>query len=142
MTETKEPWSLVRLKKIGDPARGFLSPVETQSDVPFKINRVYFIYGANDPKAERGGHSHLKTEQVFFCVTGQVAFHLDDGENQQDIFMGESPNIGLYIPPGVWHTMDNFSHSTVIVALASERYNESDYIRSYDEFLKKVSKHA
>lgn len=130
---------VIELPKIGDDERGFLTVLESLKDIPFEIKRVYYIYGIGDPSSVRGEHAHKKLEQVFFCIHGKVTFLLDDGERREEIEMAE-PNKGLYTGPEVWHNMIKFSNNTVILAIASDYYNEWDYIRNYDEFIDYIHK--
>jgi len=125
---------IIELPKIGDDKRGFLSVGESLKDIPFEIKRMYYIYEIGDLSVVRGEHAHKKLEQVFFCIRGKVTFLLNDGEKREEIELKE-PNKGLYIGPKLWHTMINFSKDTVILAIASDYYNEEDYIRDYDEFI-------
>ena len=130
---------LIDLPKIGDNKRGFLSFVESLKDIPFEIKRMYYIYEVGGLSVVRGEHAHKKLEQIFFCIHGKVTFLLDDGERSEEIELGE-PNKGLYIGPKLWHTMMNFSKDTVILAVASDYYNEEDYIREYDKFIDYINK--
>jgi len=127
-------WHLVKLPKIGDPKRGFLSFAEAGRTIPFSIKRVYFIYDVGDPSAIRGQHAHRKVEQVFFCLSGKVTFEVDNGVAKQEYTLSRSDE-GLYIGPKVWHTMRNFGPSTVLLAVASDYYDEKEYIRDYQESL-------
>jgi len=124
---------LIEFPKIGDDKRGFLSFGESLKGIPFEIKRIYYIYEIGDLSAIRGEHAHKKLEQVFLCIRGKVTFLLDDGERKEKIELKE-PNKGLYIGPKLWHNMINFSKDTVILAIASDYYNEEDYIREYDKF--------
>ena len=129
---------LIELPKIGDRERGYLSFMESLRNIPFEIKRVYYIYGIEDPSAVRGEHAHKENlEQIFFCINGSVTFLLDDGENK-DKYELKDPNIGIYIGPGVWHTLVNFSKDAIILVVASDYYNEELYIRDYNKFLEHV----
>ncbi|MCK4252511.1 WxcM-like domain-containing protein [candidate division WOR-3 bacterium] len=125
---------LIELPKIGDDKRGFLSIGESRKDIPFEIKRIYYIYKIGDLSVVRGQHAHKKLEQAFFCIHGKVTFLVDDGERREEIELKE-PNKGLYIGPKLWHNMIGFSKDTVILAVASDYYNEGDYIRDYDKFV-------
>ncbi|SES23267.1 sugar 3,4-ketoisomerase [Halopseudomonas bauzanensis] len=114
--------------------RGSLIAIEGTSNVPFGIERIYYIF---DTKAgvSRGFHAHKALQQVAFCVSGRCRMHLDDGVQQQDVWL-DSPIRGIFIDTMVWHTMHDFSQDCVLVVLASAHYDEGDYIRDYEEFLK------
>lgn len=126
---------LVDLPVITDP-RGDLTFVEGRNHVPFNIARVYYLY--NVPVgAERGGHAHRALEQVVFALSGSFRITVDDGDTQQDYALRD-PRKGLYIRNMIWRTMDEFSQGAVCMVLASSPYQESDYIRDYDTFLKEA----
>lgn len=137
-------WRMVNVKSIED-SRGRLSVVEHSELVPpadilasegaqrFRIQRVYWINVA-DERVDRGGHAHRKTHQVFFCLSGNSLWSLEDGNGVAYMPLGpEAPGMGLYVPPMVWHTM-SLEPGTVILALASEHHDETDYIRSFTEW--------
>jgi hypothetical protein len=126
---------LVDLPVITDP-RGDLTFVEGRNHVPFDIARVYYLY--NVPAgAERGGHAHRALEQVVFALSGSFRITVDNGETKQDYVLRD-PRKGLYIRNMIWRTMDEFSQGAVCMVLASSPYQESDYIRDYDTFLKEA----
>lgn len=106
--------------------------LESNNNIPFEIKRVYYIY---DTKADarRGSHAHKVLEQVLVCTSGSCKILLDDG-HEKEIFELDSPAKGLYVGQMVWREMYDFSSGCVLMVLASEHYNESDYIRNYDEF--------
>jgi dTDP-4-dehydrorhamnose 3,5-epimerase-like enzyme len=131
MDRTTEP-HLIEFRHIVDP-RGALTPVEANRDVPFSIQRVYFIYDVSHG-AVRAGHSHKALQQILIAVSGSFKVHLDDGYTKQS-FLLSRPNIGLYVPRMVWRDIDSFSGGAVCLALASDHYEESDYYRDYDAFL-------
>jgi dTDP-4-dehydrorhamnose 3,5-epimerase-like enzyme len=116
--------------------RGSLISLETNSNIPFYIKRVYYIFG-NKPNVVRGKHAHKNLAQVLVCVSGFVKIKLDDGKETEEIYL-DKPDKGLYIKGLIWREMSEFSNDCVLVVLASESYDESDYIRNYDEFLKVV----
>ena len=132
MEATSEPY-LIEFRHIIDP-RGALTPIEAGVDVPFPIQRVYFIYDVSHG-AVRAGHSHKGLQQVLIAVSGSFKVHLDDGHTRQT-FLLSRPNVGLYVPRMVWRDIDDFSGGAVCLALASEVYQESDYYRDYDAFLR------
>lgn len=126
---------LVDLPAVTDP-RGDLTFVEGGVHVPFDIARVYYLY--NVPVgAERGGHAHRALEQVVFALSGSFRIHVDDGKTTQSYTLRD-PRKGLYIRNMIWRTMDEFSQGAVCMVLASTKYQESDYIRDYETFLKEA----
>lgn len=128
--------SLVReieLNKLGDN-RGNLVAIEGDKTIPFTIKRVYYIYGCG-PATQRGFHAHKALKQIAVCVAGSCTMLLDDGRTQEKVLM-ESPSRGILIDHLVWREMRDFSKDCVLLVLASEHYDESDYIRDYDDFLR------
>ena len=118
-------------------ARGDLSFIEGGSDVPFEIKRVYYLY--NVPTgSERGGHAHRKLEQVIFAISGSCRVTVNDGRSQSD-FLLNNPRQGLHIGQLIWRTIDSFSQGCVCMVIASQPYDEDDYYRSYEDFLKEVT---
>lgn len=113
--------------------RGQLIALEEGRDIPFQIKRVYYMYDTGRG-VHRGFHAHKKLEQILVCVSGSCTVLLDSGSEKKEVFL-EKPYEGLYIPPSTWREMYDFSPDAVLVVLASELYDESDYIRDYDEFL-------
>lgn len=103
-------------------------------DIPFDIKRVYYIYGVS-VGAVRGAHTHKQTYQALFCIQGSIKIALDDGKSKEVVLLNK-PNIGIILEPGIWHEMRDFKKNTVIIVLASETHNPSDYVRSYEDFLK------
>ncbi|MFN7112730.1 MAG: sugar 3,4-ketoisomerase [Alphaproteobacteria bacterium] len=122
-----------KLKKIEDP-RGCLIVIEHGKDVPFLIKRSYFIYGTS-PDEPRGFHAHKQLEQVFVCLRGQCDVLLDDGHHKQTIKL-DAPDKSLYVGKMIWHEMHNFSEDCIFAAFASDLYDESDYIRDYQDFMR------
>ena len=128
---------IIELPRIVDSRDGIISVAEAGRHVPFDIRRVYYIYGLNYFESIRGLHAHKKLEQALFCINGSVRIDLDDGWRQASIKL-DRPNVGLYLGVELWHTMGSFAHNCVLLVMASDYYDESDYIRSYEEFLKLV----
>ena len=124
---------VIEFPKIHDP-RGNLTFIESNKQVPFTIKRVYYLYDVPGG-AVRGGHAHKELEQVIIALSGSFDVLLDDGYNVRKFHLNR-PYYGLYVPTMVWRVLDNFSSGAVCLVLASTEYNESDYIRSYDEFLR------
>ena len=130
---TIEDCKLVKLKKISDP-RGNLTFIESGIDIDFEIKRIYYIYDV--PSGEyRGAHAHKDLEQLMISVSGSFDVILDDGKSREIVKLN-NPAVGLYITKGIWREMSNFSAGSVCLVLASEHYDERDYIRNYDQFLK------
>lgn len=130
---------IVQLSCFDDEPDGLLVIAEENKNIPFSIKRVYYISNfKNKTQAIRGKHAHRALTQVIFCVQGSFDLELDDGVNFQSIHM-DNPKQGIILGKMLWHTMRNFSEDCVILVLASEYYDESDYIRNYDEFLSLLS---
>lgn len=125
---------IVQLQFFRDPPDGDLFIAEAQKNIPFDIKRIYFINNLDNPQAIRGKHAHKKLWQVIFCINGSFELYLDDGVRQEKVTM-DNPAQGIILGPELWHTMSGFSKECVILVLASEHYDEEDYIRNYDEFL-------
>lgn len=126
---------LIDLPKIGEP-RGNLTFVEGGRHVPFDIKRVYYLYDVPGG-AERGGHAHRDLHQLIVAMSGSFDIVLDDGHTKMRYHLNRS-YYGLYVCPMIWREMDNFSSGAVCLVLASNLYDESDYYRDYDEFMKDV----
>lgn len=136
MTEPKQnprgTVSLIDLPVVSDP-RGDLTFVEGEIHIPFPIRRVYYLY--NVPvDSERGGHAHKELEQVVFALSGSFRMKIDDGHTKSEYWLRD-PRKGLYISRLIWREMDSFSQGAVCMVLASQRYQESDYFRDYNDFL-------
>jgi len=123
----------IELPRIVDGIDGTISVAESFNHIPFSIKRVYYIYDLKNHHAIRGKHAHKTLEQVLFCINGSCEIELDDGENKQEIVINE-PNVGVILGAGLWHTMKKFSDNCILLVLASDVYNSSDYIRDYDDF--------
>jgi oxalate decarboxylase/phosphoglucose isomerase-like protein (cupin superfamily) len=124
---------LIELPKITDP-RGNLTFIETNKHIPFQIKRVYYLYDVPGG-AERGGHAHRKLQEFIIAMSGSFDVILEEGRGKHRFHLNRS-YYGLYIPSMLWRELDNFSSGSVAMVLASEFYNESDYYRNYDDFLK------
>ena len=116
--------------------RGHLAVVEEFRDVPFRMRRIYYMYGTAEG-ITRGRHAHKSLEQVLVCVHGNCSILLDDGKERRVVSLN-SPSEGLYLARDVWHEMFDFSPGAVLLVLASDLYDEADYIRDYDEFIRYV----
>lgn len=122
---------LLKLPRIHDP-RGNLTLVQGGEGVPFAIRRAYWIYDVPAGE-ERGGHSHHEMSQLLVAVGGSFNVNVCDGYSWRT-FMLNRPFEGLFIPPGIWRTLDNFSSGAVCLSLVSTDYEEADYIRDFEEF--------
>lgn len=122
--------------KIHGNYDGNLVALEKGADFPFEIKRVYYIWGTR-PDVIRGCHAHRKLEQMIICLSGSCDFILDDGKERTILYLN-NPAQGLYIKHNIWREFTNFSPDCVIMVLASEYYDEADYIRDYNEFLREV----
>jgi hypothetical protein len=123
---------LIDLPKIQDP-RGNLTFVESGSHIPFDIQRVYYLYDVPGGAA-RGGHAHKALHQLIIAMSGSFDVVLDDGTNKKRVHMNRSYS-GLYVCPMIWREIDNFSSGAVLMVIASNKYDEADYYRDYDEFV-------
>lgn len=130
----------MEIKKYQFPAhgddRGQLVAVEMLKDIPFEVKRVYYIYDTL-PGVRRGFHAHRNLQQILICVHGSCKIHLDNGTDTAEVLL-DKPNEGLYISNDMWREMYDFSDGAVLLVLASEYYDERDYIRNYQDFLKVV----
>jgi dTDP-4-dehydrorhamnose 3,5-epimerase-like enzyme len=125
----------LELPKIID-SRGNLSVVENHKEIPFDIQRVYWLYEV--PIGElRGGHAHTNLEQVLIALHGNLTVIVDDGK-RRETFILDRPNVGLYIGNNIWREMSNFSDGAVCLVLASKPYDPAGYIRNYNEFRRGV----
>lgn len=127
----------VKFPALGDD-RGSLVALEGNKSVPFDLKRVYYIFGTQ-PGVARGFHAHKALKQVAVCVTGKCKMLLDNGIEKTEVWL-DSPIKGVVIDSMVWHEMHDFSQDCVLIVLASEHYDEADYIRDYESFIKVVVK--
>ncbi len=124
---------IIDLPKICDP-RGNLTVAEQLKNVPFDIARVYWTYDI--PAGEwRGGHAHKTCEEVIIAVSGSFDVTLDDGHGNKEVHHLNHPWKGLYVGTGVWRTLEDFSSGSVCLVLASELFDEAEYLYDYDEFI-------
>jgi dTDP-4-dehydrorhamnose 3,5-epimerase-like enzyme len=124
---------IINLPKIQD-ARGNLTFIEEKSLIPFEIKRVYYLYDVPGG-SERGGHAHIALNQLIIALAGSFDVALDDGKTKKTFTLNR-PYEGLYICPGVWRELKNFSSGSVCLVLASNFYSEDDYYRDYDQFIR------
>lgn len=130
---TVEDVRIIELPKFLD-ARGNLSFAEQNNHIPFEIKRTYWIYDVPGGE-ERGGHAFLENQEMVIALSGAFDVVVDDGKNKKKFELNRS-YYGLYIPAGLWRTMENFSTNSFALEFGSIKYSAADYIRDYDEFLK------
>jgi hypothetical protein len=123
---------IIDLDKIHNRA-GNLTVVHNKTSVPFSVERIYYLYDVPS-NAERGGHAHKELYQLIVAASGSFTICLDDGSGKKS-FMLNNPNKGLLVIPGIWRELIDFSSGSVCLVLASMKYEASDYIRDYQEFL-------
>ena len=128
---------IIELPKISDP-RGNLSFIEGGRHIPFDLKRVYYLYDVPGG-ADRGAHAHKSLHQFIVAMSGSFDVVLDDGREKKRFHLNRS-YYGLYVCPMMWRDLDNFSSGAVCMVLASEYYDEDDYLREYNEFRKLADK--
>ena len=126
--------TIVELDKHHSDRKGNLSVVENGQTLPFEVRRSYWLYDVPGGES-RGAHAHRELEQLIIAASGSFRVTLDDGTQKRTFFLNR-PYQGLYVKPGIWRDLDDFSSGAVCLVLASEVYQAEDYIRDYDEFLK------
>ncbi len=127
--------ALIHTPRFSD-LRGSLTVGEMASGFPF-LPRRYFIVFDVPLDASRGEHAHMECHQLLICVKGSCRALLDDGENRCEVLL-DRPDVGLYMPPMIWGTQYQYSPDAVVMVLASHPYDDADYLRTYDEFLREV----
>ena len=125
---------VINLPKVQDP-RGNLSFIEAETHIPFKIKRSYWIYDVPGGE-ERGGHAYTKLHEFIIALSGSFDVVLDDGCDKKTISLNRS-YYGLYVPPMIWRSLENFSTNSLCLILSSEPYSESLYIRNYNDYVQK-----
>lgn len=127
----------LKFNEFGDE-RGHLVAIEGGRNIPFQMNRAFYIYGS-DSNTIRGRHANKKSEFVLINISGHSKVRVDDGINTQIIELNQ-PHTGIYLPKLIWKEMYDFSSDSILLVLSSEYYDESEYIRDYNEFLEEVKK--
>lgn len=135
MSSIHDSYKILEFKDLGDE-RGNLVVVEGNQDIPFEIKRVFYIYGS-DCDVIRGQHANKKSEFVLINVSGTSKVKVDNGFETEIIEL-DRPRMGLYLPTMLWKDMYDFSEDSVLLVLASEHYDNNEYIRDYKEFIKAV----
>lgn len=129
---------IITINTVSTPDIGSLSVFEAERDIPFPIKRVYYIHGV--PKdTQRGAHAHKALRQFLFCPYGSIKLLMDDGQNKET-FILDNPAMGIIVDPLMWHDMVWLEENSVLCVAASDYYNESDYLRDYDEFINYLQK--
>ena len=123
----------IEFPKIGNPTTGYISVAE-KKNLLFIPKRIYWTYFTPE-MVERGAHAHIELEQLIVAVSGTIEFTLINKQNEREIFILDNPDKGLYIPNGYWREI-KFSHNAVLLCMASEKYDEKDYIRDFNDFIK------
>lgn len=131
-----EKVKMLEFAQKGDE-RGHLVIAEGEKDIPFGIKRVFYIYGS-DSTVVRGCHANRRTEFVLINVAGTSKVKVKDGCGKEKIYDLDRPHIGIYLPTMTWKEMYDFSEDSVLLVLASEHYDASEYIRDYDEYVKEM----
>lgn len=128
-----EDCCLIELDRHHSDRKGNLTVVENGQTLPFDVKRVYYLYDVPGGES-RGSHAHKNLEQLIVAASGSFTVTLDDGTQKRSFFLNR-PYQGLYVKPGMWRDLDDFSSGSVCMVLASEVYQAEDYIRDYEEFL-------
>ncbi|KRD07493.1 hypothetical protein ASE21_18580 [Flavobacterium sp. Root901] len=123
---------IIDLSKVHNDA-GNITVVENNKNIPFEVKRIYYLYDV-PMGADRGGHGHYELQQYIIAASGSFTFVLDDGVTRKDFFLND-PSKALYIQPGIWREIKDFSSGSICLVFASSEYRESDYIRDYVEYL-------
>lgn len=126
--------TLIELDKHHSDRKGNITVVENDRDVPFEVRRTYYLYDVPGGES-RGAHAHRELSQLIIAVSGSFSVTLDDGKIKRTFILNR-PYLGLYVVPGIWRTLDDFSSGAVCLVLASHPYDTEDYIRGYEEFVK------
>jgi hypothetical protein len=125
--------SVIGLPKLQNRA-GNITPITNGIEIPFDVKRVFYIYDI--PSGEdRGAHAHKECHQFLIAASGSFEIELDDGKTKRTVMLNR-PNFGLHIPPGIWAAEKGFSSGVICLVLASHKYEEEDYIRNYEDFIK------
>ena len=131
-TTTIDDCRVVQLSKIHNGRSGNLTVVQPGANFPFEIKRAYYLYDVPSG-ATRGGHAHRQLYQLLVAASGSIEVVLDDGENKRTVFMNR-PDVGLLVVPGIWRELQEFSSGAICLVMASESFDEADYIRTYAAF--------
>lgn len=130
--------NIITFKTFSDEL-GSLTPIEYPKHIPFSIKRIYYIYNVGNDII-RGHHSHKRLQQILIAVNGSINIKLKKGDEEEEIIQLNDPAQGLYVGPMIWREMYDFSDKAVLLVLASQIYDEKDYIRDYNEYIKLYKK--
>ncbi|EIQ3466744.1 WxcM-like domain-containing protein [Campylobacter coli] len=122
---------------VKSDSRGSLIALENLKEIPFEVKRIYYIYDTK-PDFPRGAHAHKELEQVLIMMDGSCKLVLNDGKDIKNIILNR-PDMGIFIGKNIWREMKNFSYGAKLLVLASDFYNEKEYIRDYEEFLRNIN---
>ena len=131
-SDYKTPY-LIEFAKFGDNEVGYISVAQAGGGIPFEVKRTFWTYSTPE-NIVRGRHAHYLTEQIILALSGSIVVTAQSAETETETFLLDAPNIGLYVPPNFWHTM-SYSSGAVQLVLASTTYDQSDYIRDYNDFV-------
>lgn len=129
---------MIDFSSIGNKDTGYLISLEENKNIPFDIKRIYYSYGV-PANVKRGFHAHKSLKQILICINGSLKIKCLDGD-EEAIYELNSKDKGLYVGPMLWHEMHDYEEGTVLMVLASDFYNEDDYIRNYSDFLELYKK--
>lgn len=127
---------ILHLKQLGD-RNGHITAINNNVEVPFAVKRIFYLYDIPGGES-RGAHAHKECHQFLVAVSGSFEVLVDDGVTKRQVLLNR-PDIGLHIPPGIWASEINFSSGSICLVLASHEYDESDYIRIYDDYLNYIT---
>lgn len=130
---TIDDCKLIQVEQIGD-RRGHITVIENNREVPFEVKRVFYLYDIPGGES-RGAHAHKECHQILIAASGGYQVEVNDGLKTKLISLNR-PNQALHVPPGIWASEINFTSGAICLVLASHVYDESDYIRSYDKYLR------
>ena len=128
--------NLLHLNQIGD-RNGHITAINNNLEIPFAVKRIFYLYDIPGGES-RGAHAHKECHQFLVAASGSFEVLLDDGLTKRQVLVNR-PDLGLHIPPGIWASEINFSSGSICLVLASHEYNEQDYLRNYDEYLKFIT---
>ena len=124
--------NIIILPEIGELNKGYISLIQVNDLLPFNPKRIYWIHGVKE-ETKRGGHYHHKLEQVIICISGELEVSLENLKGIKKTYILNKANKALYVPPGYWRDII-FHENAILLCIASENYDENDYVRSYREF--------
>lgn len=137
-TQITELPAILEFPSIGNSTEGYISIAEVEKNIPFAVKRVYWTY-FTPQNVIRGYHAHKGLFQVIVAVSGKIVFRVEDMFGKKAEYTLDQPNVGLFLPPFTWREI-TFSHNAVLLCLASEWYDENDYIRDYSTFKNEIGK--